>query len=400
LAENPSRLRGLGPGIVIAATGLGAGDVVTAAVAGARYGTVILWAALLGALVKWSLNDGLARWQLATGTTLLEGWRRHMPALVSHYFLVYLVSWSFLVAGALIAACGLAGHALLPALPVWLWGVLHTVIAWSLVRYGRYRQLEWVMKLFVALMFVVVLFCAVQTAPSATPLLRGLVVPTIPTGSATWLLGVIGGVGGTVTVLSYGYWIREKGWLGPESFPRVNTDLIVAYALTGVFGVAIMIVAGGVDVAEVSGSRMALAVAEALGEVLGPFGKWCFLLGFWAAVFSSMLGVWHGVPYLFADVRAQATNRHDVHTGSTHYRGFLAFMAFTPILLLFLERPVWIVKMYAVAGAFFMPFLAVLLLIMNNRRTWVGAHRNGPIRNLCLLAALGLFGILLLFQLF
>ncbi len=36
------RLRELGPGIVIAATGLGAGDLIAASVAGAKYGVAIL----------------------------------------------------------------------------------------------------------------------------------------------------------------------------------------------------------------------------------------------------------------------------------------------------------------------------------------------------------------------
>ena len=74
------RLRDLGPGIVIAATGLGAGDLIAAALAGARYGTAVLWAAAIGALLKFALNEGLARWQLATGTTLLEGWIRRFCA--------------------------------------------------------------------------------------------------------------------------------------------------------------------------------------------------------------------------------------------------------------------------------------------------------------------------------
>ena len=81
-------LSGVGPGIVIAATGVGAGDLITATVAGARYGTVILWAALLGAVLKLALNEGLARWQLATGDTLVEGWVQRLPKLVSLYFLV------------------------------------------------------------------------------------------------------------------------------------------------------------------------------------------------------------------------------------------------------------------------------------------------------------------------
>ena len=56
------RLRELGPGIVIAATGLGAGDLIAASVAGAKYGVAILWAAVLGAILKFTLNEGLARW--------------------------------------------------------------------------------------------------------------------------------------------------------------------------------------------------------------------------------------------------------------------------------------------------------------------------------------------------
>jgi len=41
-----SLLKSYGPGIAVAATGVGAGDLVAASVAGAKFGTVILWAVL------------------------------------------------------------------------------------------------------------------------------------------------------------------------------------------------------------------------------------------------------------------------------------------------------------------------------------------------------------------
>lgn len=109
-----SFFRYLGPGFVVAATGVGAGDLIAASVAGARYGTIILWAALLGGLLKFVLNEGVARWQIATDTTLLEGWIHKLPRGVSWYFLLYLLLWSFVVAGALISFCGLAAHTLFP----------------------------------------------------------------------------------------------------------------------------------------------------------------------------------------------------------------------------------------------------------------------------------------------
>ena len=51
----------LGPGIIVAATGIGAGDLIAAAVSGAQYGYALLWAALVGAILKYVLNEGIFR---------------------------------------------------------------------------------------------------------------------------------------------------------------------------------------------------------------------------------------------------------------------------------------------------------------------------------------------------
>jgi Mn2+/Fe2+ NRAMP family transporter len=396
------RLRGLGPGIVIAATGLGAGDLITASVAGAKYGVAILWAAVAGAVLKFTLNEGLARWQLATGTTLLEGWVRRLPRFWSLYFFVYLLLWSFIVAGALMAATGLAAHALLPALSVEAGGALQSLLAAALVVFGRYRLLEAMMKFFIALMFAVVLYCAVALQPDWGAVIGALAVPRLPEGSVLFLLGVIGGVGGSVTLLSYGYWIRERGWRGAAHLGQVRTDLLVAYTLTGVFGMAIMIISAGVSPEIMSGSKMVLAVAEQVGATLGDVGKWCFLVGFWGAVFSSMLGVWQGVPYLFADFVHEwrgSGGEKRIETDSAAYRAYLAYLALPPMVLLWVGKPVWVVLVYSVAGAAFMPLLAGLLLYMNGWREWLGPLRNRWPANFTLLFALALFVALFIHKL-
>jgi Mn2+/Fe2+ NRAMP family transporter len=392
------RLRDLGPGIVIAATGLGAGDLIAASVAGARYGTAILWAAVLGAVLKFALNEGLARWQLATGTTLLEGWIRRLPRLWSGYFFAYLLLWSFIVAGALISATGLALHAMAPAVSVEAGGAVQSLLAAVLVLFGRYRLLEVMMKFFITLMFAVVLYCAVALQPDWGSIIGAIAVPRLPEGSVFFVLSVIGGVGGSVTLLSYGYWIRERGWSGADKLRQVRTDLLVAYALTGLFGIAIMVISAGVSPDTLAGSSMVLAVAERMGETVGDVGKWCFLIGFWGAVFSSMLGVWQGVPYLFADFVHEwrkAGGEKIIDTRSIPYRTYLAYLAVPPMILLWSGKPVWVVLIYAVTGAAFMPLLAGLLLYMNGVRNWLGPLRNRLPANLTLLAAVTLFAILL-----
>ena len=106
-APSVSFLKLAGPGLVVAATGIGSGDVVSATVGGARYGVVLLWAIVAGAFFKFVLQEGIARWQLATGKTALEGWAEYLPAWVKWYFGVYLVIWTVAVSASLTNATGL-----------------------------------------------------------------------------------------------------------------------------------------------------------------------------------------------------------------------------------------------------------------------------------------------------
>lgn len=394
----------LGPGIAVAATGVGAGDMVAAAVVGSKYGLAVVWAALIGAVFKFVLNEGLARWQLATGTTLLEGWVQHLGRWVQVYFLIYLVLWSFVVGGALISACGLAAHAILPQLSVQVWGTLHSLFAAAVILIGRYQNFERLMKVLIAFMFVSLVGCALWIEPPQVTLSQSLTHAAIPTGSAKFILGVIGGVGGSLTLLAYGYWIRERNWTGRTWKTAVRFDLSVSYFLTGVFGVAIIILAGKVLHATgttVAGSGGVLKMAEMLGHILGPTGHWVFLFGFWAAVTTSTLGVWQGVPYLFCDFVGlvkrlpQAELKAMVDPSSIWYRGFLFWLAVPPLSLLLFEKPVALIVVYAIVGALFMPFLAATLLYMNARPDWVGEEfRNGWLTTMLLVLSLVLFGYL------
>jgi Mn2+/Fe2+ NRAMP family transporter len=399
-------VRAIGPGLAIAATGVGAGDLIAAAAAGSRFGHTLIWAAVVGAVLKFVLNEGLARWQLATGTTLLEGWATHLGAPVRYAFLVYLSVWSFVVGGALVSACGLAAHALVPALPVWAWGIVHSLVGALVVLWGGYGPFERLIKVFIAVMFFTLVGCAILIEPPARSVALAVTEAAVPPGGLAYVMGVIGGVGGSVTLLSYGYWIREKGWEGPAALRRVRVDLAVAYGLTGVFAVAVMILAAATLHAEGvilaggdSGSRM----ADMVGGVLGGGWRRLFLIGFWGAVATSLLGVWQGVPYMFADFVGlaghSAANVARVDPSSLAYRAFLAFLAGPPLLTLAIGRPVALVVVYAVLGSMFMPFLAATLLYMNSRTAWVGGRlRNGRLTILLLVLCLALFGYLLILK--
>lgn len=393
-------LKFIGPGVAVAATGVGAGDLISASVAGAKYGAVILWAVILGAVLKYVLNEGIARWQLSTQTTILEGWIAKLPKFVSIYFIFYLCIWAFVVAGALIAACGIAANAIFPEFSIQVWGVIHSLMGAMLVYFGRYSLFEKMMKFFIGIMFITFIYCAIMVIPDAGISLSHF-VPSIPDGSGKFLLGILGGVGGSVTLLSYGYWIRERGLSTREDFKKSKFDLSVAYIFTGLFAGAVLIIASGVTPEIMQGSKIILEISSRLENIMGASGKWIFMIGFWGAVFTSLLGVWQGVPYIFADFVATydkfSKKKSEPEKGSAkeksnfYYNIFLFFLAVPPLLLLLFDRPSWIIVIYTITGSFFMPFLALTLLIMNNKRHWVGNFKNSLIINIFLIICLLVF---------
>ena len=158
------RLGVVGPGIVVAVTGVGAGDMVTSLVAGTDFGMTLLWAVVLGALLKCFLTEGIGRWYMASGETIFQGWHS-IGRLASGYFVVYLLIATFVFGAAITSVCALAVNAMFPdVLPQWAWAALHAVAAFLLIGVGRYGLFERVMKLFAAVKFGIVVLLGVLLA--------------------------------------------------------------------------------------------------------------------------------------------------------------------------------------------------------------------------------------------
>lgn len=393
----------IGPGLLLAATGIGAGDLTTGTFVGGVVGTMVLWAVVVGAFLKYVVTEGLARWQLATGETLLEGAVGRGGPIVVWLFLPYLLLWSFFVASAQMSACGVAFYALVPIFEdsrvgKIVFGAAAGLIALLLVWRGGYALLEKVIRVCIGVMFATVVVTAALVWPGTGEVLEGLFVPRLPDTAEglTWTIALLGGIGGTLTVLCYGYWMREVGRTQRSDLTACRVDLGVGYLMTALFGISMVIVGSSVQV-EGEGTDLIVNLGERLGAELGPAGRLIFLIGATGTVLSSMLGVWQSVPYLFADCwrlivrRAPGEPLPQVDTASKPYRVYLLLFALVPMVGLFFSfREVQ--KIYTVMGAFFFPLLALALLIFNGRRSWVGLElANRPATVVTLLGILAFF---------
>jgi Mn2+/Fe2+ NRAMP family transporter len=399
LENSPKKWSIVGPGLIVAATGVGAGDLVAALVAGTNYGLVFLWAIILGAILKFTLNEGVGRWYLTSGKTILEGWHS-LGKWATGYFGAYSVIWGFVYGAAATSSCALAMTALFPILPLWGWAVLHGLLGFALIWWGKYQTFEKAMNVLIGVMFVTVVGSAILIIPQLSDI-WGTAVPTLPKGSLLYALGLIGGVGGSLTMASYGYWLQEKKWGGSSFIRSVRYDSAVAYIVTAIFTIALLILGAGLlygTGTNISGETGLVSFASILGNELNPAVRWLFLIGFWSASFTSLLGVWNGVSYLFADfiriVRKTSVPKEDL-SKTKAYKFYVFWLTFPPMLLHFMGKPVGLIIAYGALGALFMPFLAITLIWLLNNKKFVGkVDRYQWLSNIALIVSILLFVVL------
>ncbi|MGW0787081.1 Nramp family divalent metal transporter [Streptomyces sp. NPDC002911] len=408
-----SSWRYIGPGIVVAATGVGAGDLVATLIAGSKFGYTLMWAAVIGCLVKIALAEAVGRWHLATGRTLFEGWRS-LGGWTTGYFAVYVVIWGFVYGATAMSSSALPIVALFPDGPgLKTWAIITGLIGLVFVWFNQYAVFEKVMTVLIGVMFVVVVYVAIRVAPDIGASFAGL-LPVLPDGSLVYTLGLIGGVGGTITMAAYGYWVNAKGWSDTSWMKVMRIDNRVAYITTGIFVVAMLIVGAELlhssQIALTKGDRGLIDLGQILEDRFGAGTAKLFLVGFFAASFSSLIGVWHGVSLMFADfveriqaarVGAGAEKASGVtvrrQERSVPFRAYLLWLTFPPMTLLWLDEPFGLVIGYGVLGAFFMPFLALTLLWLLNSSRTPKEWRNGWLSN-GMLGAAGLLFIVLCVQ--
>ncbi len=237
--ESAKRWRIVGPGLVVAATGIGAGDLVATLVAGSRFGYALLWAAVLGVIIKIFLVEGAGRYSLATGKTIFEGWRT-VGRWTTWYFGPYILIWGLVYGAAAMSSSALPLAALFPGVDLKVFAIVCGLVGAVVVWFGRYSAFEKIIAVFVGLMFVTVVGAAIVTVPNVPALLTGL-VPTIPEGGLVVALSIAGGVGGTITLAAYGYWLREKGWVAPRWMKVMRIDNSVAYVMSGIFVLSMLV---------------------------------------------------------------------------------------------------------------------------------------------------------------
>jgi manganese transport protein len=157
-------LRRIGPGMILAASIVGSGELIATTTLGAQVGYLALWVIILSCVIKPIVQAEMGRYTIASAETALESFN-HMPG--PRWKVNWVVwCWAFMAmmtqfqVGAMYGGVAQVLNQLVPAVPVNAWVLLFAVITLILLLGGGYQRIEGLAMLKVGLFTMLTFLCA------------------------------------------------------------------------------------------------------------------------------------------------------------------------------------------------------------------------------------------------
>jgi Mn2+/Fe2+ NRAMP family transporter len=297
------KFHAVGPGILFAGAAIGVSHLVQATRAGAGYGFDLLWAVILVLLFKYPFFQYSHRYTVATGESLLQGYRRLGVWALALFMGVVVISSFITMAAVTVVTAGLAGVLLGLDMSLTVLSLILLVVIMGMLVVGHYRLLDSVMKIMVLVLGVLTLTAvgiAVVHGPAAQP---GSVHPAVwSVGGMTFLLALMGWMPAPLDIGAWSsLWILAKHKKDPTlpTMRQALLDFNLGYAATVVlafafisFGALVMFGTG----TEFSSSGTAFAgqLVEMYASTLGDWSRWLITLVAFITMFSTTITVLDG----------------------------------------------------------------------------------------------------------
>lgn len=379
----------LGPGIITAALVFGPGSLTITSKLGATYQYKLLWVIVVSTLLMMAYTGMAARIGIATEQSLLQTFRKKWGNKVAWGtgIGIFLVVASFQAGnsiGAGIAFAETFGTASTP------WIIAAALTGISLLFFKSfYKILEKVMIIMVGLMLFSFLLTLIIARPSLTGVLSGL-IPAIPSGSLLLVVGLVASSFSIVGAFYQSYLVQEKGW-SREYIKPVIRESFTGILILGTISGMILISAGAVLFTQ----NINVVSASDMGMALQPlFGTWAsslFMLGLFAASFSSLIGNATIGGTLFSDALSLG---RDLSSRPVRLSISLIMVIGAAVAIIFGKLPLELIVLAQGVTIFIVPFIGLGILVIANDRGIMGDLSNSKTDNI-----FGFIGLVVLFGL-
>ena len=139
-------LRKLGPGLLFAGAAIGVSHLVQSTRAGADFGWGLIWALVLVNLFKYPFFQFGPRYALATGESLLDGYKKLGKSYLWIYFFLNLATMFTIQTAVTIVTAGLASNLFGISTDMVCWSISITFLCFVILLLGKYKFLDRVIK--------------------------------------------------------------------------------------------------------------------------------------------------------------------------------------------------------------------------------------------------------------
>ncbi|RSJ42217.1 NRAMP family divalent metal transporter [Streptococcus gordonii] len=298
-----SKIKALGPGILMASAAVGGSHIVSSAQAGAMYGWSLLLLVILANLFKYPFFRFGAEYTLETGKNLVEGYAEKGKVYLGIFFILNVFSALVNTAAVGILCAAIVASAFPNALGLSItqWSLILIVLIWAMLLFGGYKFLDglakWIMS---ALTLATVL--AVIVAIIEHPEYGADFVEKTPwqMTALPFIVSLMGWMPAPIEISAINsLWTAEKGKTVDISIKDGLFDFNVGFIGTAIL--AVFFVALGALIQYPTGQEVQAAGAAYIQQFVGMYasvlGDWSrFLITFIAflCIFGTVITVIDG----------------------------------------------------------------------------------------------------------
>ena len=283
-----SKLKALGPGILMASAAVGGSHIVSSAQAGAKYGWALMGLVILANLFKYPFFRFGAEYTLETGHSLVEGYAQKGKVYLGIFFVLNVFSALVNTAGVGILCAAIIASAFPNALGLSItqWSLILIILIWAMLLFGGYKFLDglakWIMS---ALTFATVI--AVIVAIIKHPEYGADFVEKTPWQMAAlpFIVSLMGWMPAPIEISAINsLWTAEKGKSVNISVTDGLFDFNVGYIGTAIL--AIFFVAMGALIQYPTGQAVQDAGAAYIQQFVGMYAS---VLGDWSRILITFI---------------------------------------------------------------------------------------------------------------
>lgn len=385
-----------GPGLITGASDDDPSGIATYTQAGSRFGTQLLWTAVITYPLIVAIQEMCARIGLVTGKGLTGVIKEHYPRYILYVILTLSLPSIILNIGADIAAMGVVANLLIPDVPAFLFSIIFTLFLIYAIINWNYRKIANALK-YLCLVLLCYLIIPFLIRTNWRIVIRDTFFPTFG-NNPEFYLALVGILGTTISPYLF-FWqasmeaeeVHQKHLVVDKRIiSDMETDVSGGLLFTNL--VFYFIVLTSATVLYNSGIRDVETVEQAASALKPLAGNMAYLLFAIGVIGTGLLAIpvlAGSLSYMIAEI---FNWKEGLDKEFSEARGFYIAMILslaTGLIIHFLDfSPIQALIYTAVLYGCCAPILIALILHICNNKTIMGHYCNTTISNILALIAL------------